>query len=167
MTAAHKHLPLPTYARVTNLDNGKTIVVRVNDRGPFVAGRLIDLSYVAAAKLGISGTGRVEVRAISVSPDEPRTAATPQPSAPAPVSVSGLYLQAGAFGEQHRAQAAQTRLQAQLGAAWPVSMVAAEGLWRVKIGPLPDRATAVELREQLATQGWETQLLLSPPLRLQ
>jgi len=65
-TAAHKSLPLPSFARVTNLDNGKSVVVRVNDRGPFHAGRIIDLSYAAAVKLGIdrAGTGRVEVRAL-------------------------------------------------------------------------------------------------------
>lgn len=70
MTAAHKNLPLPTYVQVTNLDNGKKVVVRVNDRGPFHKGRVIDLSYAAATKLGIlkKGTGRVEVEAI-----DPRT----------------------------------------------------------------------------------------------
>lgn len=66
-TAAHKTLPLPSFARVTNLDNGKSVVVRVNDRGPFHEGRVIDLSYAAAVKLGITqrGTGRVEVRALT------------------------------------------------------------------------------------------------------
>ena len=66
MTAAHKTLPLPTYVRVTNLENGRTVVLRVNDRGPFVEGRIIDLSYVAAQKLGMaeSGTARVEVEAL-------------------------------------------------------------------------------------------------------
>ena len=69
MTAAHKTLPLPTYVRVTDLDTGNRVVVRVNDRGPFVEGRVIDLSYIAAVKLGIAdrGTARVEVRA----PDPP------------------------------------------------------------------------------------------------
>ena len=72
MTAAHKTLPLPTYARVTNLRNGKSIVVRINDRGPFVANRLIDLSYTAAAKLDMlrEGTTLVEVR--STHPRRPR-----------------------------------------------------------------------------------------------
>lgn len=72
-TAAHKTLPLPSFARVTNLDNGKSVVVRVNDRGPFHEGRVIDLSYAAAVKLGITqaGTGRVEVRALH--PDDPGT----------------------------------------------------------------------------------------------
>lgn len=66
MTAAHTTLPLPTYAKVTNLDNGKSVVVKINDRGPFHSNRLIDLSYVAAAKLGIlgRGTGRVEVESV-------------------------------------------------------------------------------------------------------
>ena len=66
MTAAHKTLPLPTYVQVTDLDTGNRVVVRVNDRGPFVEGRIIDLSYVAAVKLGIAtaGTARVEVRAL-------------------------------------------------------------------------------------------------------
>jgi rare lipoprotein A len=66
MTAAHRSLPLPTYVRVTNLENGKSVIVRVTDRGPFHANRLIDLSYVAAAKLDIlaRGTGRVEVKSI-------------------------------------------------------------------------------------------------------
>ncbi|RYE70733.1 MAG: septal ring lytic transglycosylase RlpA family protein, partial [Oxalobacteraceae bacterium] len=68
-TAAHKTLPLPSFARVTNLDNGKSVVVRVNDRGPFHDGRVIDLSYAAAVKLGITqrGTGHVEVRALSTA----------------------------------------------------------------------------------------------------
>ncbi len=76
-TAAHKTLPLPSFARVTNLDNGQSVVVRVNDRGPFHEGRVIDLSYAAAVKLGITqrGTGRVEVRALKPGDDAPRYAA--------------------------------------------------------------------------------------------
>ncbi len=87
-TAAHKTLPLPSFARVTNLDNGKSVVVRVNDRGPFHDGRVIDLSYAAAVKLGITarGTGRVEVRALQPGDDDrPVLASTPAavPSRPA------------------------------------------------------------------------------------
>ncbi len=81
-TAAHKTLPLPSFARVTNLDNGQSVVVRVNDRGPFHEGRVIDLSYAAAVKLGIvaRGTGRVEVRALNPGDaDAPRLAAAPAP----------------------------------------------------------------------------------------
>lgn len=81
-TAAHKSLPLPSFARVTNLDNGESVVVRVNDRGPFHEGRVIDLSYAAAVKLGITqrGTGRVEVRAL-LPGDQPQVASAPRASA--------------------------------------------------------------------------------------
>ncbi len=95
-TAAHKTLPLPSFARVTNRDNGKSVVVRVNDRGPFHAGRVIDLSYAAAVKLGITqrGTGRVEVRALTpgeaASSTSARAAATMPPPAAAPVPASTL-----------------------------------------------------------------------------
>ena len=83
-TAAHKTLPLPSFARVTNLDTGKSVVVRVNDRGPFHDGRVIDLSYAAAVKLGITarGTGNVEVRALTPDDDAPVYAARPEPDAP-------------------------------------------------------------------------------------
>ncbi|WP_147674880.1 septal ring lytic transglycosylase RlpA family protein, partial [Vulcaniibacterium tengchongense] len=88
-TAAHKTLPLPSFARVTNLDNGKSVVVRVNDRGPFHDGRIIDLSYAAAVKLGIHphGTGRVEVRALT--PDDP-SARTRIAAAPAANGASAI-----------------------------------------------------------------------------
>ena len=81
-TAAHKSLPLPSYARVTNLDNGQSVVVRVNDRGPFHEGRVVDLSYAAAVKLGIdrAGTGRVEVRALQPGEPVPHLAAVPTAS---------------------------------------------------------------------------------------
>jgi len=81
-TAAHKTLPLPSFARVTNLDNGKSIIVRVNDRGPFHAGRVIDLSYAAAVKLGYrdKGTARVEVRAVTASDMATTLAARPPPA---------------------------------------------------------------------------------------
>jgi rare lipoprotein A len=107
MTAAHKTLPLPTYARVTNLKNGRSIVVRINDRGPFVANRLIDLSYSAAAKLDMlrEGTTLVEVKALTVAvPDNlTRTSELPPPT---------LYVQAGAFADQRNAQRVVERLHA-------------------------------------------------------
>lgn len=90
-TAAHKTLPLPSFARVTNLDNGRSVVVRVNDRGPFHEGRVVDLSYAAAVKLGIvqKGTGRVEVRALSPGDDAPALAAS-APPVPAPAEPSAM-----------------------------------------------------------------------------
>ena len=135
-TAAHKTLPLPSYARVTNLDNGKSVIVRINDRGPFHENRIIDLSYAAAVKIGVwpKGTGLVEVRAIDpaaphrgapdAGPPDIRTAAPPvtlpprraQPlriaAALLPSAHSGkggaprIYLQLGAFGERDNAERA-------------------------------------------------------------
>ena len=98
MTAAHKTLPLPCYVRVTNLSNGRSIVVKINDRGPFVANRLIDLSYVAAAKLDMlaTGTALVEVQAITTeSPVITRVAESPPPT---------LYVQVGAFAVRSNAE---------------------------------------------------------------
>jgi rare lipoprotein A len=92
MTAAHKTLPIPAYARVTNLRNGRSVVVRINDRGPFVGDRIVDLSYTAAWKLDMlrTGTAPVELRVLSPGADVPAVmqAATPAPSTPlAPVPV--------------------------------------------------------------------------------
>src|SRR6201999_1972511 len=102
MTAAHKTLPIPCYARVTNLLNGRSIVVRINDRGPFVANRLIDLSYTAAAKLDMlrGGTAMVEVRV--VTPDNPQDQALTRANEPPPPT---LYIQAGAFAVPENARA--------------------------------------------------------------
>ena len=124
MSAAHKTLPLPCYARVTNLQNGRSIVVRVNDRGPFVGNRIIDLSYTAAAKLDMlrNGTAMVEVRTVgpasvpgrAVAPPASASAAPPAGPpgvpviAPAPVTsapVAALFVQAGAFADPANAAA--------------------------------------------------------------
>ena len=142
MTAAHKTLPLPSYVQVTNLQNGRTVTLRVNDRGPFKDGRIIDLSYTAAAKLGIlrSGTAFVEVRAVSASE-------SPQEKPVAPVSA--LYVQAGAFTTQANAAKLVSDLRAQgVGNADVRSdHVNGRTLYRVRVGPVPsvpdfDRALA-------------------------
>ncbi len=95
ITAAHKSLPLPSYVRVTNLENGRSLIVRVNDRGPFHPGRIIDLSYTAAVRLGVyaKGSARVEVTALDPGalPSQPVTAPTPEPApAPAPDELDRL-----------------------------------------------------------------------------
>lgn len=126
MTAAHRTLPLPTYVRVTRLDNGRSIVVRVNDRGPFRAGRVIDLSYVAAVKLGIdrTGTAPVEVRALEPPADEeapaPGAAAEARaPADPGEGEEAGSGAAAGE-GEEEDAPAAsppgRARVYVQIGA---------------------------------------------------
>ena len=122
MTAAHKTLPLPTYVRVRNLQNDKSIVVRVNDRGPFVHNRIIDLSYAAAARLDMlrDGTSLVEVTAINfdvpagdrptrkTTPPAPVAEASVQPSvdaAPAPLAgTARIFVQVGAFGDRANAE---------------------------------------------------------------
>lgn len=110
-SAAHKSLPLPSYVRVTNLANGKSVVVRVNDRGPFHAGRVIDLSFAAATKLGFTrqGTAKVEVRALTPAdgrggrPDE-RTARTEPPVRPTPATVADNSVSADEFERWMQAQ---------------------------------------------------------------
>jgi rare lipoprotein A len=151
MTAAHKTLPLPAYARVTNLRNGRSIVVRINDRGPFVANRLIDLSYTAAAKLDMlrDGTTLVEVRA--VTPDEPvahtltRAAESPPPE---------LFIQAGAFAERSNAQHLYERLRAAgLENTFVMSPLGTQHLYRVRIGPIASVADFDALTGRLAELG--------------
>jgi rare lipoprotein A len=148
MTAAHKELPIPTYVQVTNLQNGRTVVVRVNDRGPFHDNRIIDLSYAAAAKLGIlgTGTGLVEVRALdpgSPAPPPTRYASSYERN---PV----LYVQVGAFASQGNAERLRARLQDALPQRIRIQTAYAGGmpLFRVQVGPLADvdQADAVSLQ---------------------
>ncbi len=141
MTAAHKTLPLPAYVRVTNLQNGRSAVVRVNDRGPFVGNRIIDLSYTAAAKLDMlrNGTAMVEVRAIdpAMPASAPTTAAT---APPAPQLEASLFVQAGAFADPANALRLASRLQG--GGYGKVfvrdDLIAGRKMYRVRIGPVPD-----------------------------
>jgi rare lipoprotein A len=131
MTAAHPALPLPAYARVTNLANGRSVVVRVNDRGPFKANRIIDLSYAAALKLDMirNGTTLVEVRGL-----EPDDATAPQPAPP----PAPIYAQAGAFALQDNAERLRARLRGEGIGNVLVSSDASSGrtLFRVRIGPI-------------------------------
>jgi rare lipoprotein A len=151
MTAAHKTLPIPCYARVTNLSNGQSVVVRINDRGPFVANRLIDLSYTAAAKLDMlrGGTAMVEVRV--VTPGVPESdALTRATETPAPT----LYVQAGAFAVPGNAQGLAQRLQrAGLGNAFVVPPLSGSHLYRVRVGPVGGVADFDALVAKLATLG--------------
>ena len=130
MSAAHKTLPLPSYVQVTNLQNGRSITVRVNDRGPFKDGRIIDLSYTAAAKLGMlrDGTAFVEVRAVSAS----------QPAG-GPAAPNALFVQAGAFSDAANAEklAAQLRGQGIANATVRSDQVNDRTLFRVRVGPVP------------------------------
>ncbi|MFN2309577.1 MAG: septal ring lytic transglycosylase RlpA family protein [Gammaproteobacteria bacterium] len=160
MTAAHKTLPLPTYARVTNLRNGRSVVVKINDRGPFAHNRIIDLSYTAAAKLGIlsDGTGQVEVRALDPRRPQDRLAgpATTRPTAASPVGdAAAVYLQLGAFQRRDNAEQLRSKLQ---DAPLP-GLHISEGLsnqrpvYRVRVGPLAGLDAADRLVETLGRYG--------------
>jgi len=133
MTAAHKTLPLPCYVQVTNLRNGRSVVVRVNDRGPFKDGRIIDLSYSAAAKLDMirDGTTFVEVRALTPGQDKAVTTAAPKPG--------DLYVQAGAFSSEANADRLLERLRSQGIEQSFVRKDEVQGrpLYRVRVGPIP------------------------------
>ncbi|MGH8238820.1 MAG: septal ring lytic transglycosylase RlpA family protein [Steroidobacteraceae bacterium] len=133
MSAAHKTLPLPAYVQVTNLRNGRSVVVRVNDRGPFKDGRIIDLSYTAASKLGMlkDGTTFVEVRALTPA----QKVAPPAP----PQTPEALYVQAGAFATEANASRLLEQLRAQGVQKTFVREDRVDGraLYRVRVGPIP------------------------------
>lgn len=165
MSAAHPTLPIPSYARVTNPANGKSVVVRVNDRGPFHADRLIDLSFTAAAKLGIvaSGSAPVEVESIFPGQTQPTPAAVDPiallagaspPDAPARLPEShdgrGYFLQLGAFSNRDNAENLRSRLGRELedlGDKLGVSFL--RGTYRVNLGPWQDQAEARRIAERL------------------
>ena len=155
MTAAHPTLPIPSYVRVTSIKNGKRVVLRINDRGPFHADRVIDLSYTAAHKLGIvqAGSGLVEVE--SLDPAQWPPAATSVAAAeklqplPAP-SVESFWLQLGAFGVLSNAEQLLAKLKTELGALGDsVRIHATEGLYRLRAGPFKSSAEASEVAVQL------------------
>ena len=176
MTAAHPTMPLPSYARVTNLRDGSSVVVRVNDRGPFKDGRVIDLSYAAAVRLGIAakGTGEVEIQRIThreiaaassstsvaaAAPIAAPAAAAPPPTASPPPAASGRWaVQLGAFAGADRAQELLARVQAELARPQAGSLPAElqpriesdGGLHRVLLGALPEREAAATLATRLA-----------------
>jgi rare lipoprotein A len=175
MTAAHPTLPLPSYARVTRASNGKSVVVRVNDRGPFLNDRVIDLSYVAAYKLGMLGPGSAEVVVERITPDQIRNwqsapaalnvAATASAPAPTAATPDSMYLQLGAFSDASKARALATRIQSQI----PAELIASvrveqmtNNLHRVRIGPFASREAAVQAINPVQTSTGVAPSL-SPP----
>jgi rare lipoprotein A len=158
MSAAHRTLPIPSYARVTNVANGKSVVVRINDRGPFHSDRIIDLSYAAAYKLGYIQAGSATVEVESVQPGDSRP--------------SSVYLQVGAFSSKENAEDYRAQVSRQL--AWLTEQVqvlttrevptagevpAAGGLWRLLVGPYGSNDAA-----RSAAARIETELNLKPLL---
>lgn len=175
MTAAHPTLPIPSYARVTNLRNGKQVIVRINDRGPFHSERIIDLSYTAALKLGYVQSGSVELEVERLLPEEiarlqaekrsrvtlansPQTAPVDDPIArmagvnPPPIAAEsgGIFLQFGAYAQLQNAQAMRERLLAGWPADLPVpTVVQSGGLYRLHSGPFASREQAAAAAQQL------------------
>jgi len=144
-TAAHKSLPLPTYVEVTNLDNGRKMIVKVNDRGPFHEGRIIDLSYAAAIKLGVdkTGTARVDVRAIDV-----------KTSRQSSVKIAdGTFLQVGAFSKREAADDLAGKMMASQ--LKPVSVQKSRGLYKVWIGPYATEAELEASASRVVDLGYE------------
>lgn len=173
MTAAHKTLPLPTYVRVRNLRNDKTIIVRVNDRGPFVHNRIIDLSYAAALKLDMvrDGTSLVEVTAINF--DEPAgdrptrrqvpPAPPPQESTVQPAAEHRIFVQVGAFGDRNNAE---RRLALLANGGIPNGFIhedrsSGTTLYRVRIGPVAGVIQYDILVEELENLGIRDPYLIS------
>ena len=178
MTAAHPTLALPSYVRVTSLSNGKTVIVRVNDRGPFHVGRIIDLSYTAAWKLGLvsGGSGQVEIEA--VLPGEPAATAYAQVAPPAPEEDEiarlilreeaataapangsgdrpGIYLQLGAFANPDNAENLRNHLARELDWLTETMVIRpGNGIHRLQLGPYASRSDAEQVAEKIrATLG--------------
>jgi rare lipoprotein A len=166
MTAAHKTLPIPSYVRVTNRDNGKSVVVRINDRGPFHDGRIIDLTYTAAKKLGFveKGTAPVDIvyldggqapAQVAGSTGAAQVLASAEPLAPPPVNSAGYvipdntFLQVGAFGSRTAAEALREQLEALTDHPVHLKSVALDNLVRVQIGPFNDNLELMNLRQKL------------------
>ena len=151
LTAAHKTLPIPSYAQVTNLENNRSIIVRINDRGPFVRNREMDLSYAAAKNLDMAqdGTGKIEIKAISPSQ------ALPQLQQIAAAQEQEVYLQVGSFGSVKKALKLKNKI-AENNLPEPdirSSTYKRSTLYKVQMGPINSTATANQLNEQLAKIG--------------
>jgi rare lipoprotein A len=139
MSAAHPTLPIPSYVRVTNVANGRSVVVRVNDRGPFHGSRVIDLSYAAAYRLGFIQAGSAQVELEAVLAGQPQ--------------AGGIYVQVGAFSSRDNAESLQARVTREL--AWlqqTAQVLLSANLWRLQLGPYRSREDARSVAERIEAQ---------------
>jgi len=141
MTAAHKTLPFGTWVEVSNLDNHKTIAVRITDRGPFIDGRIIDLSKAAAREIALIGPGiaKVKIRIVNAPPDAP--------------DVSLYSIQVGAFQDRERADSIRKRFADEFGEARLVYRAGDPPVWRVLVGNEPTLDRADEIRGRIRSRG--------------
>ena len=164
MTAAHRQLPLPTFVRVTDVASGRSVVVKVNDRGPFADDRVIDLSYAAASRLGMleRGTAEVTLEALSTHVEAPPPA-SPVAARAAPAAPSGpaRLIQLGAFGDGARAHALARRAARHLDAPPRVVPDPGGALWRVRAGPFDDDAAVAAALAALASGGIDDYTLVA------
>jgi rare lipoprotein A len=146
MTAAHRTLPVGTLVEVHNLDNGRRALVRINDRGPFVKGRILDLSRAAARQLGVigPGTARVELRVTRLAAAD---------------AGRHFVVQVGAFRERPRADAVTAELRRR---GFDATIEPHAGYFRVRLGPLDERGAAEALRDELTAAGYPAVLLALP-----
>ena len=152
MTAAHKSLPIPVYVEVTNTDNGRKAIVRVNDRGPFHEGRIIDLSYAAATKLGVAQTGTANVSIRVVTSEVEKKRRRSEVFVESSVSESDkLYVQVAAFATEKNAQKHLKKLQAEgfFDVRLHTESKKGKTVYRVRIGPLPSEHVAKNVLSQL------------------
>jgi rare lipoprotein A len=139
MTAAHPTLPIPSYARVTRLTNGRSVVVRINDRGPFIGGRIIDLSYAAAYRLGYLQAGSADVEVEAIVPGESRQSRN-----------EGVYVQLGSFSSRENAEALRARLAREMNSLRDSAQVLMSGnLWRLQVGPYRSQEDARPVAERI------------------
>jgi len=177
LSAAHKTLPLPTLVRVTNLENGRSVIVRVNDRGPFVKERLIDLSYAAAKQLGYArnGTAHVRVQSLQLPPpskqetqtmgkklmaaDHPNSVHVSSPdalAAPATAASGKIFVQLGAFSSKDNAIRLEQQLKSSFTAIHTIAVqLGGKTLYRVRIGPYEDMVNIEQTVLSLQSHGFD------------
>lgn len=166
MTAAHKTLPLPTYAKVKNLSNGKEIIVKINDRGPFVDDRLIDLSYAAAKQLGVYDSGTAKVKITAIDPHKFSKKERPVIASKVKASPQSTYIQLGAFKSKENAHKLADKAK-KVADKWEKMMVSVltpvtdASLYKVRIGPIPDTDTIEHLKKDLAQMSLENLAIIS------
>jgi rare lipoprotein A len=171
MTAAHPTLPIPSYARVTHLQNGNSVIVRINDRGPFLSNRLIDLSYVAAYKLGILANGSAQVEVESIIPSRmSSTRADTKISHHSPGSTkstsegSKVYLQLGAFDSAHNARSYLAQLRTDFPSLMHQSNInEIDGLHKILVGPFTDQISARQTANILSQSALTKPILIQHP----
>jgi rare lipoprotein A len=158
MTAAHRTLPFDTWLVVENLDNGRTAEVRINDRGPFVGNRILDLSYAAARVLGAIGAGVIKVRLLVMAGpvEAPTVALASTPASAPPVRERVFTIQVGAFSTQERASALQRQLPSPDAAVSSIQVAELGGrtIYRVRVGRFTGRAEAEEYARRLSALGY-------------